>query len=62
MILLFTGMASTLKDNWTNIMAYRGTVFTESFVDDLRAFVDPITDALRSLDNKYKLDTDPRYR
>ena len=37
-------MASTLKENWTNIMAYRGTVFTEEFVDDLRKFVDPIVD------------------
>ena len=27
-------MASTLKENWTNIMAYRGTVFIEEFVDD----------------------------
>ena len=52
-------MASTLKDNWTNIMAYRGTVFMEDFVDDLRRFVDPITDALRRVDNKDKLDTDP---
>ena len=52
-------MASTLKDNWTNIMAYRGTVFTEDFEDDLRRFVDPITDALRRVDNKDKLDTDP---
>lgn len=49
-------MASTLKDNWTNIMAYRGTVFTEDFVDDLQRFVDPITDALRRVDNKDKLD------
>ena len=40
-------------------MAYRGTLFTESFVDDLRALVHPITDALRRLDNKDKLDTDP---
>lgn len=40
-------------------MAYRVTVFTKSFVDNLRAFVDPITDALRRLDNKDKLDTDP---
>ena len=52
-------MASTLKDNWSNIMAYRGTLFTESFVDDLRALVHPIKDALRRLDNKDKLDTDP---
>ena len=44
-------MASTLKDNWTNIMAYRGTVFTEDFEDDLRRFVDPITDAIRRVDN-----------
>ena len=40
-------------------MAYRGTVFTKSFVDDLRGFVDPITDAFRRLDNKDKLDTNP---
>lgn len=52
-------MASTLKDNWSNIMAYRGTIFTEDFVDDLRRFIDPITDALRRVDNKDKLDTDP---
>lgn len=52
-------MASTQKDNWTNIMAYRGTVFTEDFVDDLRRFVDPITDALRRVHKKDKLDTDP---
>ena len=52
-------MASTLKENWTNIMAYRGTVFTEEFVDDLRKFVDPIVDPLRRVDNKDKLDMDP---
>ena len=52
-------MASTLKENWSNIMAYRGTVFTEEFVDDLRRFVDPITDPLRRVDIKDKLDTDP---
>ena len=52
-------MASTLKENWSNIMAYHGTVFTEEFVDDLRRFVDPITDPLRRVDNKDKLDTDP---
>ena len=52
-------MASTLKENWTNIMAYRGTVFTEEFVDDLRRFVDPIVDPLRRVDNKDKLDMDP---
>ena len=52
-------MASTLKDNWTNIMAYRGTEFTEDFVDALHRFVDPITDALRRVDNKDKLNTDP---
>ena len=56
---MISDMASTLKDNWTNIMAYRGTVFTEDFVDDLCRFVDPITDALRRVDNKDKLDTDP---
>ena len=52
-------MASTLKENWSNIMAYRGTVFTEDFVDNLRRFVDPITDTLRRVGNKDKLDTDP---
>ena len=52
-------MASTLKENWSNIMAYRGTVCTEEFVDDLRRFVDPITDPLRRVDNKDNLDTDP---
>ena len=52
-------MASTLKENWSNIMAYRGTVFTEDFVDHLRRFVDPITDDLRRVGNKDKLDTDP---
>ena len=52
-------MASTLKENWTNIMAYRRTVFTEEFVDDLRKFVDPIVDPLRRVDNKDKLDMDP---
>ena len=50
-------MASTLKDNWSNIMAYRETVFTEDFVDNLWQFVDPITDALRHVGNKDKLDT-----
>ena len=52
-------MASTLKENWTNIMAYRGTIFTEEFVDDLKKFVDPIVDPLRRVDNKDKLDMDP---
>ena len=50
-------MASTLKENWTNIMGYRGTVFTEEFVDDLRKFVDPIVDPLRRVEDK--LDMDP---
>ena len=54
-------MASTLKENWSNIMAYRGTVFTEDFVDNLQRFVDPITDALRRVSNKDKLDTDPSF-
>ena len=40
-------------------MAYRGTVFTEDFVHNLQRFVDPITDALRRVSNKDKLDTDP---
>ena len=40
-------------------MAYRGTVFTEDFVHNLQQFVDPITDALRRVSNKDKLDTDP---
>ena len=40
-------------------MAYRGTVFTEDFVDHLRRLVDPITDDLRRVGNKDKLDTDP---
>ena len=40
-------------------MAYRGTVFTEDFVDNLRRFVDPITNTLRRVGNKDKLDTDP---
>ena len=52
-------MASMLKENWSNIIAYRGTVFTEEFVDDLHRCVDPITDPLRRVDNKDKLDTDP---
>ena len=52
-------LASTLKDNWSNIMAYRGTVLKEDFVDNLKRFVDPMTDALCRLDNKDKLDTDP---
>ena len=52
-------MASMLKENWTNIMAYRGTIFTEEFVDDLKKFVDPIVDPLRRVDNKDKLDMDP---
>ena len=52
-------MASTLKENWSNIMAYRGTVFTEDFVDHLRRFVDPIIDDLRRVSNKDKLDTSP---
>ena len=51
-------MASTLKENWTNIMAYWGTIFTEEFVDDLKKFVDPIVDPLRRVDNKDKLDMD----
>ena len=40
-------------------MAYRGTIFTEEFVDDLKKFVDPIVDPLRRVDNKDKLDMDP---
>lgn len=45
-------MAATLKDNWWHIARYRGTVFTPSFVDQLENFCQPITPALRRLDNK----------
>jgi len=52
-------MASTLKDNWDNIRPYKGTVFTEQFLEEIQNFVDPITDSLRRLDNKDRLVNEP---
>ena len=50
-------MASTLKDNWSNIMAYRETVFTEDFVADMSQGVGDGIDKLPGIVNKDKLDT-----
>ena len=36
-------MASTLKDKWDNIGPYKGTVFTEQFIEEIQNFVDPMT-------------------
>ena len=45
-------MASTLKDNLDNSRQYKGTVFTDKFIEDIQNFVDPKTDTLRRPDNK----------
>lgn len=52
-------MASTLKDNWDNINRFRGTVFTQSFVDQLQSFCQPIMPELGRLNNKDKNSHEP---
>ena len=52
-------MPATLKDNWDQISRFKGSVFTNSFVDQLQAFCEPIMPALRRLDNKDKHCHDP---
>ena len=52
-------MASPLKDNWDNIRTYKGTVFTEEFIEEIQNFVDPVTDSLHHLDNKDQLVNKP---
>ena len=52
-------MANPLKDNWDNIRPYKGTVFTEEFIEEIQNFVDPITDSLHHLDNKDRLVNEP---
>ena len=52
-------MAATLKDNWEQISRFKGTVFTNSFVNQLETFCEPIMPALRRLDNKDKYCHDP---
>jgi len=52
-------MASTLKDNMETILAYRGTVFTEDFVDQLQGFMTPMMGPLQRLDNKDRSTNDP---
>lgn len=52
-------MAATLKDNWEQISCFKGTVFTNSFVNQLEQFCQPIMPALRRLDNKDKYCHDP---
>ena len=52
-------MAATLKDNWEQISRFKGTVFTNSFVNQLESFCEPIMPALRRLDNKDRYCHDP---
>ena len=52
-------MANPLKDNWDNIRLYKGTVFTQEFIEEIQNFVDPITDSLHHLDNKDRLVSEP---
>lgn len=52
-------MASTIKDNLDNIRRYKGTVFTDQFVDQIDTFVEPILQSLRRLDNKDRSDSNP---
>jgi len=52
-------MASTLKDNMDTILAYRGTVFTEDFIDQLQGFLTPMMGPLQRLDNKDRSTNDP---
>lgn len=52
-------MVSTLKDNWENILPYRGTIFTNEFIQQIKNFVYPMTDRLRRLENKDTFVQDP---
>jgi len=45
-------MASTLKDNMDTIEAYKGTVFTDDFVEELQGVITPMMGPLQRLDNK----------
>jgi len=50
---------STLKDNWENILPYKGTIFTNKFIQQIKNFVYPMTDRLRRLENKDRFVQDP---
>lgn len=52
-------MVSTLKDNWKNILPYKGTIFTNGFIQQIKNFVYPMTDQLRRLKNKDRFVQDP---
>lgn len=52
-------VVSTLKDNCENILPYRGTIFTNEFIQQIENFVYPMTDRLRRLDNKNRFLQDP---
>lgn len=53
-------MASTIKDNLENIRRYKGTVYTDQFVEQIENLtVNPITDSLHRLDNKDRASNEP---
>ena len=43
-------MVSTLKDNWENNLPYKGTIFTNKFIQQIKNFVYPMTDRLKNKD------------
>lgn len=52
-------VVSTLKDNWENNLPYKGTIFTNKFIQQIKNFVYPMTDQLRRLENKDTFVQDP---
>ena len=52
-------MTSTLTDNWSNIVAYKWTIYTDDVVNELENFLLPLNDCLRRLNNKDRSTNDP---
>ena len=50
---------STLKENLPLIQQYKGTVFTDTFVEDLEEVVAPLIPQMQRLDNKDRATNDP---
>lgn len=50
---------STMKDNLPIIQAYKGTVFTDSFVEELEDVLTPLLGQMQRLDNKDRSSNEP---
>ena len=57
--IVISEMVSTLKDNLDTLQWYKGTVFTDAFIDELTGVVQPIEDQLKCLDNQDRSTHEP---